>query len=248
MTPVALVTGGARRIGAAIARALHSEGYRVIIHHHHSVTEATALCRELNQARPDSAALLAADLACIDQTRSLADAALQCWQRLDAIVNNASMFYPTPLATATDEQWRNLMDTNLRAPFSLVQALADELRRRRGRIVNIVDINARYPLDNFSLYCITKAGLAMLTKSLALELAPQVQVNAIAPGAILWPEGNAPLPAEARQDLLAATPLRRLGEVDDIARLAVFLITSASYVTGQTIAVDGGLSLAGRHG
>jgi len=248
MTPVALVTGGARRIGAAIARALHSEGYRVIIHHHQSVAEAAALCRELNEVRPDSATILAADLTCIDQTRSLADAALRRWQRLDAIVNNASMFYPTPLAAATQEHWQDLMDANLKAPFFLVQALAEELRRRRGRIVNIVDINVRYPLDNFSLYCITKAGLAMLTRSLALELAPQVRVNAVAPGAILWPQDNAPMSAEARQNLLAATPLGRLGDVSDVARLAAFLITSAGYVTGQTIAVDGGLSLAGRHG
>jgi len=246
MIPVVLVTGAARRIGAAIARALHAEGYRVIIHYHRSMAEANVICRELNDIRADSATAISADLSRVADVKTLAQAAIQYWGRLDALVNNAAAFYPTPFASVNEAQWDALMASNVKGPFFLVQSLAGELRQRGGRVVNIVDINTRYPLMDFSVYCLSKAGLAMATKSLALELAPQVRVNAIAPGAILWPEDNAPMSPEARAALLDAIPLKHLGDVNDIARLAAFLISSPGYLTGQTIAVDGGLGLVGK--
>lgn len=240
---VALVTGGARRIGAATCRALHRRGFAILIHYHHSAHEANRLARELNRSRPDSARALQADLASVDATEQLASAALAPWGRLDTLVNNASMFYPTPLDQASESQWEDLMGSNLKGPFFLARALAPALTASGGTIINMADINARRPLKGFAIYCMAKAANLMLTKTLALELAPAVRVNGIAPGSVLWPEGAASLDDEGKAAILARTPLQRTGSVDDIAALVLMLATEPGYLTGQVIAVDGGASL-----
>ena len=245
--PVILITGAARRIGAAIARYMHSAGYKVIVHCHQSIDTANLLCADLNVLRPNSALSLQAELTDMAQVKTLASDALKCWGRLDGLVNNASSFYPTPLADANEADWESLMGSNLKGPYFLCQALAEALKESRGSIVNIADIHARQPLVEHSIYCIAKAGNMMLTKSLAKELAPQVRVNGIAPGAILWPESSAQtdteLSEQGKQNILNKIPLGRLGSEQDIALLAHFLITDASYLSGQTIAVDGGSHL-----
>ncbi len=239
--PVALVTGAAQRIGAAIARTLHAAGYRVLLHYRHSHAAAQALAQALGQQRPGSVQLLAADLDCHDAVLQLAHTAAAHWQRLDLLVNNASAFHPTPVGETTESDWERLFASNLKAPFFLAQALAPALRAQGGAIINLADIHAAKPLRQHSVYCAAKAGLVMLTQSLALELAPQVRVNAIAPGAILWPDGSAPDPAtEARW--LAGVPLGRRGDPQDIADTVLFLARTG-YITGQVIAVDGGKSL-----
>lgn len=238
---VVLITGAARRIGAAIATRLHGRGYRVIIHYQHSATEAAALCAQLNRVRSDSAHGLQANLLDTASVQQLAKDSVARWGQVNALVNNASSFYPTPLGSATEKQWDELIGSNLKGPYFLCQALADELKNRGGSIVNIADIHAAQPLKNHSIYCIAKAGNKMLTKTLAKELAPRVRVNGIAPGVILWPENDNN--KEEQEKLLKSIPLQRMGSSDDIARLAEFLITSASYITGQTIAVDGGKHL-----
>ena len=251
---VALITGAARRIGAAIARHLHRLNYRVVIHYHGSLIEAEALSDSLNQLRPDSAAIIGADLRDPGAVQALARHSIERWGRMDALVNNASTFYPTPLAKASEQDWDDLFASNLKAPFFLSQALSDELIRQAGAIVNIADIHARQPLREHSLYCMAKAGNLMLTKTLARELAPRVRVNGIAPGAILWPEhdqspddrspdGESLEVDGQRQAIISRVPLQRMGSPGDIARLAAFLITDAGYLTGQTIAVDGGKHL-----
>lgn len=242
--PVALVTGAARRIGARIAEYLHGQNFRVIIHYHRSAEDAESLCQVLNKRRPESAWATKADLDDIGAIQSLASTAVKLWGRLDCLVNNASSFFPTPLATANEQQWQQLISRNLRGPFFLCQAVSDELIRRRGAIVNIADIHATRPLDRHSIYCIAKAGNIMLTKTLAKELAPRVRVNGIAPGVILWPENNpAEHSGEIQSTIIKKIPLKRMGNPDDIARLTGFLITEASYITGQTITVDGGKHL-----
>ncbi|MDQ2077583.1 pteridine reductase [Marinimicrobium sp. ABcell2] len=243
-SPVTLITGAGRRIGAQLARSLHEAGYRIIVHYNRSVEEASALVAELNEQRPDSAAAFQADLNDITQINELARAALAQWQRLDVLINNASSFYPTPLGTATAEQWDDLINSNLKAPFFLTQALAEPLRQGRGCVVNIVDIHAERPLKGYPIYSAAKAGHVMLTKSLARELAPDVRVNAIAPGAILWPEQDAELAPQDRQDILDRVPLKRSGNPLDIAETVLFLIKNSPYITGQIIAVDGGRSVA----
>ena len=241
--PVVLITGAARRIGAAIATRLHGRGYRVIIHYQNSAADAEKLCEKLNTIRVDSAHSLQASLLDIDSIAQMAEASIAHWGQLNALVNNASSFYPTPIATATNTQWDDLIGSNLKGPFFLCQALADELKKRGGSIVNIADIHAHQPLENHSIYCIAKAGNKMLTKTLAKDLAPNVRVNGIAPGVILWPENDTQ--KDDDQALLIKTiPLQRMGNSEDIARLAEFFITGASYITGQTIAVDGGKHLA----
>ena len=243
--PVALITGAAARIGASIARHLHQRGYRVIIHYHHSAQAAEALSSELNTQRPDSSSTSSADLSDIDEVEALAHRAIERWGQLDALVNNASSFYPTPLPHADQKQWQDLLGSNLKGPFFLCQATSKELMARRGAIVNISDIHAAQPLHKHSIYSIAKAGNVMLTKTMAQELAPHVRVNGIAPGAILWPENNPSENAEQIQaKILKAIPLQRMGSPEDIALLAAFLITNAHYMTGQTIAVDGGKHLA----
>jgi pteridine reductase len=242
--PVALITGAARRIGAAIARELHSIGFRVLIHCRESLSPAQDLCAQLQSMRADSAAVLSADLADLAQVRQLASDAVNRWGRLDALVNNASAFYPTPLAEADVAQWDDLMASNLKAPFFLCRDLAPALAQTGGAIVNIADIHGLRPLPEHAIYSIAKAGNMMLTRVMARELAPRVRVNGIAPGAILWPENPASADIVTQQKILHSIALGRLGAVEDIARVTRFLLTAATYITGQVIAVDGGARLA----
>jgi len=237
---VVLVTGGARRIGAAIVRGVHAAGASVLIHYHGSEAEATELARSLESTRAGSTALAKADLLDPETPAALVDLAEKHFGGLDILVNNASTFYPTPLGSIGEAQWRDLMGTNLQAPLFLAQAAAASLRSRKGAIVNLVDIHARRPLRDHSVYCAAKAGLSALTLSLARDLAPQVRVNAIAPGAILWPEAGKD--AEPRDEILRQTCLERAGEPSDIVQCVIYLLT-ADYVTGQIIAVDGGRSI-----
>lgn len=236
-----LVTGAARRIGAAIARALHREGYRVIVHYHRSAAEGEALVEEFNRIRPDSARPLRADLSETAQIEALAETAARFWGGLYGLVNNASAFYPTPLGTVTESQWEDLLNSNLKAPFFLSQAAAVHLRRQQGGIVNLVDIYAERPSRGHAVYSVAKAGLAALTRALAVELAPEVRVNGVAPGAILWPEHETNDSEQAQ--ILARVPLGRTGTPSDIAQAVLFLLGAAPYVTGQILAVDGGRSL-----
>lgn len=238
---VALITGAARRIGAAIARRLHADGYALALHYRHSQAEMDALLAELNGVRAGSAISLQADLAAFDRLPELVAKAVGHFGRLDALVNNASGFYPTPIGTATPAQWDDLFASNARAPFFLSQAAAPHLRAARGGIVNLADIHAEKPLANHAIYGMAKAALLMLTKSLAKDLAPEVRVNAIAPGAILWPDHHGDPAAQAA--MLARTPLPRLGSPDEIAAVTAWLLADAGYVTGQTIHVDGGRHL-----
>ena len=238
---VALVTGAARRVGAAIARRLHGAGANVAIHFRGTAQAASALEAELNARRAGSALCVGADLLAEDAPRRVVDAVLGRWARLDVLVNNASTFYPTPMGEIGAAQWEELAGSNVRAPLFLAQAAAPHLASVRGAIVNIVDIHAERPLKGYPVYSIAKAGLAALTRSLALELAPAVRVNGVAPGAILWPEDGQFDPAE-RERILATTPLARIGSPEDIAQAVHFLAT-APFVTGQTLAVDGGRSV-----
>ncbi len=240
---VVLVTGGAKRVGAAICRRLHAAGARVAIHYRSSASEASAVQDELNALRPGSAAIMQADLLDLHALPQLVGRVVKQFGQLDALVNNASSFYPTPLANIDEQQWRDLLGTNLKAPLFLAQAAAAELRRRHGCIVNIVDIHADRPMQGHLLYSAAKAGLASLTKGLAQELAPQVRVNAVAPGVIMWPESEAWTDEEQRRKIVAHTLLKHKGEPDDIARTVQFLIADAPYITGQIISVDGGRSI-----
>ena len=237
--PVALVTGAARRIGAAIARRLHAGGHDLALHHLHSSDEMAALAGELEQVRAGSVLVLRADLAAPDRLPELVAATVGRFGRLDALVNNASAFHPTPLDTVTPSQWDALFAVNARAPFFLAQAAAPHLRAAHGAIVNLADVYAHRPLATHAPYSASKAALVSLTRALALELAPDVRVNAVAPGAILWPEHGQP--AQAQQAILAATALGRAGAPDDIAAAVSWLLSAeAGYVTGQVLHVDGG--------
>lgn len=238
-----LVTGGAKRVGAAIARRLHAAGANIVIHYRSSLNEALALCLELNERRKDSAQCVQADLVDVTELKPMVEEAIRCFGRLDALINNASSFYATPLAAIDESQWLDLVGTNLKAPMYLSQAAAEELRRRNGCIVNIADIHAERPMQGHLLYNVAKSGLVALTKSLAQEMAPQVRVNAVAPGVIVWPEGEVWQDAEQRKRIVAHTLLKREGEPDDIAKVVQFLIADAPYITGQVIAVDGGRSI-----
>lgn len=241
--PVALVTGAARRIGATIADTLHTAGFNILIHYHRSEADAQTLADTLNQKRHDSARLIQADLREIDQLTILADTAIGHWGRLDALVNNASSFYPTAVGDITQDHYRDLFGTNVAAPLFLSQACAPALRKSRGCIVNIADIHAERPLSGYPVYCAAKAANVMLTKSLARELAPDVRVNAVAPGAILLPEREASLSREAQKTILKRTALKRWGDPQDIATTIKFLVLEAPYITGQVIPVDGGRNL-----
>lgn len=240
---VALVTGGARRIGAAICRALHQEGMNIAIHYNASEDEANELSDELNDIRPDSAVALRGDLLEPGIEKSLIANANKVWGRLDLLVNNASRFYRTHFGKVTEYAWDDLMISNLRAPFFLAQAAAPYLTKHHGRIINIADVHAWHPMRNYSVYCMTKSGVIMLTKSLAKELGPKITVNAIAPGAIVWPEGENSLSEEEKEAIISKTPYGRSGSADDIARAAVFLARDADFMTGETLAIDGGRSL-----
>jgi pteridine reductase len=239
--PVALVTGAARRVGAVIARTLHGAGYRVALHHRASGEAALALQAELERARPGSTLLLQAELAHFDRLPELVAHTVGRFGRLDALVNNASAFYPTPVGTTTPAMWDELFASNARAPFFLSQAAGPHLREARGAIVNLVDIYAERPLANHTVYGMAKAALAAMTLSLARELAPQVRVNGVAPGAVLWPEaGKAYADQEA---LIASTALQRAGTPEDVAEAVRWLLMDAHYTTGQILRVDGGRSL-----
>lgn len=238
-----LVTGGAKRVGAAICRRLHAAGAQVAVHYRSSSQEALALRDELNGLRPESAAIFQADLLELRALPQLVSDVVEKFGRLDALINNASSFYATPLPDANEQQWNDLFGTNLRAPLFLAQAAATELRRRNGAIVNIADIHAERPLPGYLLYSVAKAGLVALTRALAQEMAPQVRVNAVAPGVIIWPENAAWLDEEQRRKIVAHTLLKREGGPDDVARTVQFLLNDSPYITGQIIAVDGGRSI-----
>ncbi|MFZ5560880.1 MAG: pteridine reductase [Pseudomonadota bacterium] len=239
---VVLITGAAQRLGAATARLLHARGWRILLHYNQSRETAAELAAELNASRQDSCRLLQADLMQEAAVARLAQMAEIAWQRVDALVNNASAFYPTPIGAITGAQWDELFASNARAPLFLAQALRPALQQQRGSIVNLLDIHAQRPLRGYTVYCMAKAAHGMLTLALAQELAPEIRVNGVAPGAILWPSQGAP-DAEAQAAVLAGIPLQKLGEPADIARTIAFLLEDAPYITGQIIAVDGGRGL-----
>jgi len=240
---VVLITGGAKRVGAAICRRLHGAGANLMLHYRSSAGEARLLQAELNNLRADSVALVQADLLELPQLPALVERTLGTYGRLDALVNNASSFHATPIGEIDAADWDDLMGTNLKAPLFLSQAAAPALRKAHGAIVNITDIHADRPLKNYVVYSAAKAGLAGLTRSLARELAPEVRVNAVAPGPILWPDDDQ-FDELSRQRIVSQTPLKREGTPEDIARAVHFLLFDAPYVTGETIAVDGGRHMA----
>ncbi|MDO9372556.1 MAG: pteridine reductase [Gammaproteobacteria bacterium] len=237
---VALITGAAQRMGAVIAEALHAEGLNLALHYRTSKQAAHALQEKLNAARADSVVLIQADLLDSAKVTHMVHDAIGAWGRLDVLINNASSFYPTPVGSVSDTQWDDIMGSNLRAPFFAAQAAARALGESSGCIINIVDIHADRPLKTYPVYSTAKAGLVMLTKALACELAPQVRVNAVAPGAILWPEA---LDQVTQQRIISRTLLKHQGQPGDIARAVLFLIRDAGYITGQVITVDGGRSI-----
>ncbi|MCC7114127.1 MAG: pteridine reductase [Burkholderiales bacterium] len=240
---VVLITGGAKRVGAAICRRLHARGANLMLHYRASAGEARLLQAELNGIRADSVALIQADLLDLAKLPAVVDQTVQRFGRLDGLVNNASSFYPTPIGGIAGTQWDDLLGTNARAPLFLSQAAAPPLRRAQGAIVNITDIHAERPLKGYVVYSIAKAALSGLTRALARELAPEVRVNAVAPGPILWPDDEQ-FDEVSRQRIISHTPLKREGEPDDIARAVLFLLRDATYVTGCTINVDGGRAIA----
>ena len=240
--PVALITGAGRRVGAVTARALHAAGYDLALHYRRSADEAQALADELEQQRHGSTLLLQAELAELPALPRMVEQLLAHYGRLDALVNNASAFYPTALGTATAQQWDELFASNAQAPFFLSQAAIPALREARGSIVNMIDIYAERPLAGHALYCMAKAALAAMTRSLALELGPEIRVNGVAPGAVMWPSDGKPY--DDQQALLARTPLQRAGTPDDVAGAILWLLRDAPFVTGQIIRVDGGRTLS----
>lgn len=240
--PVALITGAGRRVGAVIARTLHAAGYDLALHYRHSADAAQSLADELEQQRADSTTLVHAELAELDALPGLVGSVLARFGRLDALVNNASAFYPTPVGSATPAQWNELFASNAQAPLFLAQAATPALRRAGGAIVNLVDIYAERPLANHPIYCMAKAALLAMTRALALDLGPQVRVNAVAPGAVMWPsEGKS---YDDKQAMLDRTPLKRAGSPEDVASAVLWLLRDAPFVTGQVIRVDGGRTLS----
>ncbi len=238
-----LITGAARRVGAAIARAAHGAGANVVIHHRRSSAEAAALVAELNALRAGSSCAVAADLLDPGAPARLVEAALSTFGGLNVLVNNASSFYPTPIGSVTVEQWDDLVGSNLRAPLFLTQEAAPALRQSRGLVLNLIDIHGFRPLKRHPVYCAAKAGLVMLTQSLARELGPEIRVNGIAPGPVLWPES--PMDVAQREAIIERTALKRVGTPADVARTALFFMCDAPYITGQILAVDGGRSTSG---
>lgn len=239
-----LITGAARRIGATIARFIHAKNNRIIIHYNKSENDAKRLAAELNSHRPDSAAILYSDLNNNIEVIQLAEKAFSIWKSLDGLVNNASRFYASPMGNITEEIWEDLLASNLKAPFFLAQSCAKYLKEQQGCIVNITDIHAERALKNYPVYSIAKAGLAMLTKTLAKELGPEIRVNAVAPGPIIWPEGNNILNDATKAQIINQIPLKRTGTPEEIAKAVWFLMNDATYTTGQIIAVDGGRNLS----
>lgn len=241
--PVALITGAAHRLGAKTAQVLHARGWNLVIHYRSQKQKAEALAGDLNQTRSGSAVTLQADLSNLEEVQQLAEQSLALWDRLDGLVNNASVFYPNPTDEATAQDWERILNTNLRAPFFLLQACLPALRDSTGGVVNLIDIYSERPLPEHPLYCASKAGLAALTKSWAKDLAPSVRVNGVSPGAILWPEGEAELDRSHQLAILEKTPLARTGTPEDIAGAIAFLLCDAPFITGQILPVDGGRSL-----
>lgn len=243
LNKVVLVTGGAKRVGATICRRLHAQGARLIVHYRSSLGEAKTLCDDLNRQRADSAALVQADLLDTELLPDLVAKAVDRFGELYALINNASSFFPTPMQQCTMDSWHDLVGSNLQAPLFLAQAAAPYLKAQHGCIVNIVDIHTERPLKNYVIYNAAKGGLVALTKSLAVELAPEVRVNGVAPGPILWPVDGEWSDESERQQIIASTLLKRCGEPEDIARTVQFLVADAPYITGQIVAVDGGRSI-----
>src|SRR6185437_8888182 len=238
----ALITGAARRVGSAIARRLHGAGANVVLHYRSSAEDAAALALELNEARPGSAALVSGDLLEIDKLPALAHSAAEAFRGLDILVNNASSFYPTPVGDITEMDWDDLIGTNLKAPLFLSQAAAPALHANQGLILNLADIHGMRPLRRHPVYSVAKAGLIMLTRSLARELGPHIRVNAIAPGPVMWPEDG--LDKALQAQIIDRTALKRPGSATDVARAALFFAAEAPYITGQVLATDGGRSVA----
>ena len=240
---VVLITGGAKRVGAAVCRRLHASGANIMLHYRASAGEARLLQAELNHQRENSVALIQADLLDLGKLPALVDQTLSSFGRIDALINNASSFFQTPIGSITADQWEDLIGTNLRAPLFIAQAAAPALRKTQGAIVNITDIHADRPLKSYIVYSVAKAGLVGLTRSLARELAPEIRVNAVAPGPILWPDDTS-FDELSRQRIISHTPLRREGTPDDVAKAVQYLIADSAYVTGETINVDGGRHVA----
>jgi pteridine reductase len=241
---VVLITGGAKRVGASICRQLHANGAQLMIHYRTSVGEARALQSELNLQRPQSAAIIQGDLLNVSMLSNLVQETIGHFGRLDVLINNASSYYPTEIGEIGDREWDDLVGSNLKAPLFLSQAAAPELRKQHGCIVNITDMHVERPKKGYVVYSVAKAGLVTLTKSLAHELAPEVRVNAVAPGPVMWPEDNPQFDEIYRQRVVSQTLLKRLGQPEDVARAVLFLIKDAPFITGQVIAVDGGRSLS----
>ena len=241
---VALITGGARRVGAAVCRSLHAAGLDLMVHYRSSADDARALQAELNTVRPESVALVQADLLNISSLPTMVNDTVRQFGRLDVLINNASSYYPTPVGEVGEDEWEDLMGTNLKTPLFLSQAAAPHLKRNHGCIINIVDIHADRPMRNYLVYSVAKGGLLALTRALASELGPEVRVNGVSPGVILWPEDERWSDEVARQRIIHSTLLKRVGEPEDIARTVRFLVLDAPYVTGQIIAVDGGRSIS----
>jgi len=239
---VVLITGAARRLGAGLARGFHSAGANIAIHYHRSESDAERLRDEFNTTRKDSAIATSANLLDLAELPRLVERALTAFGRLDVLINNASTFYPTPVGSIEPSQWDDLMGTNLKAPLFLSQAAAPALRRAQGLIINMIDIHGQRPLRDHPVYSTAKAGLAMLTRSLARELGPDIRVNGIAPGPILWPDSG--INQHLQEEIISRTQLKRRGSPDDIVRTALFFATDAPYVTGQILAVDGGRSVS----
>ncbi|MES2554238.1 MAG: pteridine reductase, partial [Pseudomonadota bacterium] len=240
---VILITGGAKRVGASICRLLHAEGASLMIHYRSSTSEARALQAELNLQRANSVTIIQGDLLNLATLPNLVQETVKNFGRLDVLINNASSYYPTEIGEINDEQWEDLTGSNLKAPLFLSQAAAPELRKHNGCIINITDMHVERPKKGYIVYSVAKAGLVTLTKSLAHELSPEVRVNAVAPGPVMWPEDNPQFDVVYRQRVISQTLLKRIGEPNDVAKAVKFLIQDAPFITGQIIAVDGGRSL-----
>ncbi len=240
---VVLITGGAKRVGAAICRILHAEGYSLMVHYKSSLNEARALQAELNLQRPNSVSIVQGDLLNVTGIPNLVHVTVQCFGRLDVLINNASTYYASEIGEIDEEKWHDLMGSNLKAPLFLSQAAAPELRRNHGCIVNITDMHVERPKKGYIVYSVAKAGLVTLTKSLAHELSPEVRVNAVAPGPVQWPESNPQFDEVYRQRVINQTLLKRVGEAEDVAKAVKFLVADAPFITGHVLAVDGGRSL-----
>jgi pteridine reductase len=240
---VVLITGGAKRVGAAICRELHANGALLMIHYNRSIDEARALKADLNLKRANSVAIIQGDLLNMEALPGLVNKTIEHFGKLDVLINNASSYTPTEIGTINEENWHDLMGSNLKAPMFLAQAAATELRKNHGVIINITDMHIERPKKGYVVYSVAKAGLVTLTKSLAQELSPEVRVNAVAPGPVLWPENNPQFDEVYRQRVISQTLLKRVGEANDVAKAVKFLVADAPFVTGHILAVDGGRSL-----